>query len=87
MLRCPNCGAGSLKTIAAILDQPVIEKILTHLGLDQQPPPRGARARRGRISPPEPRRPGRQKTSPQAPGCSARPQPGQRRATRQRGTI
>jgi hypothetical protein len=26
---------------AAILERPVIEKILTHLGLDPQPPPRG----------------------------------------------
>ena len=32
--RCPNCG-GELKIIAAILEQPVIEKILTHLGLEQ----------------------------------------------------
>lgn len=29
---CPNCG-GRLKIIAAILEQPVIERILTHLGL------------------------------------------------------
>jgi Putative transposase len=29
---CPNCG-GELKIIAAILKQPVIEKILMHLGL------------------------------------------------------
>ena len=41
MQRCPNCGAGELKIIAAILERPVIEKILTHLGLDPQPPPRG----------------------------------------------
>jgi hypothetical protein len=40
MQRCPNCGAGELKIIAAILERPVIEKILTHLGLDPQPPPR-----------------------------------------------
>jgi hypothetical protein len=39
--RCPSCGAGELKIIAAILERPVIEKILTHLGLDPQPPPRG----------------------------------------------
>ena len=32
MEHCPNCG-GELKIIAAILEQPVIEKILTHLGL------------------------------------------------------
>jgi hypothetical protein len=28
-------------TLPAILERPVIEKILTHLGLDPQPPPRG----------------------------------------------
>jgi hypothetical protein len=39
--RCPNCGGGELKIIAAILERPVIEKILAHLGLDPQPPPRG----------------------------------------------
>ena len=32
MEHCPNCG-GELKTIAANLEQPVIEKILTHLGM------------------------------------------------------
>ena len=36
--RCPNCGGGELKIIAAILERPVIEKILSHLGLDPQPP-------------------------------------------------
>ena len=36
---CPNCG-GELKLIAAILGQPVIEKILTHLGLQARAPPR-----------------------------------------------
>ena len=41
MQHCPNCGAGELKIIAAILERPVIEKILCHLGLDPQPPPRG----------------------------------------------
>ena len=41
MQHCPNCGCGELKIIAAILERPVIEKILTHLGLDPQPPPRG----------------------------------------------
>jgi hypothetical protein len=29
---CPNCG-GEMKIIAAILEQPIIEKILTLLGL------------------------------------------------------
>jgi hypothetical protein len=43
MQYCPNCGAGELKIIAAILERPVIEKILSHLGLDPQPP-------RGRVS-------------------------------------
>ena len=41
MQHCPNCGAGELKIIAAILERPVIEKILTHPGLDPQPPPLG----------------------------------------------
>ena len=41
MQHCPNCGAGELKIIAAILERPVIHKILEHLGLDPQPQPRG----------------------------------------------
>ena len=41
MQHCPNCGGGELKIIAAILERPVIEKILGHLGLDPQPPPKG----------------------------------------------
>ena len=36
---CPNCG-GELKIVAAILERPVIEKILTHLGLQARAPPR-----------------------------------------------
>jgi hypothetical protein len=36
---CPNCGS-EMKIIAAILEQPVIEKILTHLGLQARAPPR-----------------------------------------------
>lgn len=40
MRRCPRCGAGQVKLIAAILERAVIGKILTHLGLDPQPPPR-----------------------------------------------
>jgi hypothetical protein len=36
----PNCGAGELKIIAATLERPVIQKILAHLGLQAQPPPR-----------------------------------------------
>ena len=40
MQHCPNCGGRELKIIAAILERPVIEKILEHLGLQPQPPPR-----------------------------------------------
>jgi hypothetical protein len=39
MEHCPNCS-GELKIIAAILEAPVIEKILTHLGLQARAPPR-----------------------------------------------
>lgn len=35
---CPNCG-GKLKIIAVILEQPVIEKTLMHLGLQARAPP------------------------------------------------
>jgi hypothetical protein len=35
---CPNCGA-ELKIIAAILEQQVIEKILSHLDLQARAPP------------------------------------------------
>jgi hypothetical protein len=41
MQHCPHCGAGALKIVAAIVKRPAIEKILTHLGLDPQPPPKG----------------------------------------------
>ena len=52
---CPNCG-GQLKIIAAILESAVIERIVTHLGLQARAPPRvpargdfqqAARSRRG----------------------------------------
>ena len=36
---CPNCG-GQRKIIAAILEAPVIERLLTHLGLQARAPPR-----------------------------------------------
>ena len=36
---CPNCG-GELQNVAAILEQPVLEKILTHLVLQARAPPR-----------------------------------------------
>jgi len=44
MDHCPNCG-GELKIIAAILEQPVIEKILMHLGLQADCGRRSAPAR------------------------------------------
>ena len=47
MEHCPNCG-GDLKIIAAILEQPVIEKIVNHLGLQARAPPR-APARGARL--------------------------------------
>ncbi|MEY3253167.1 MAG: hypothetical protein RL227_2140 [Pseudomonadota bacterium] len=37
---CPSCGGGELKIIAAILERPVIEKILAHLGLQARAPHR-----------------------------------------------
>jgi hypothetical protein len=40
--------AGKLKLIAVIEEPAVIEKILTHIGLDPQPPPR-AKARRVQL--------------------------------------
>ncbi len=37
--RCQACG-GKLKIIAVIEEPALIERILTHLGLSAQPPPR-----------------------------------------------
>ena len=34
-------GTGEFKVIAAILERPAIQKILDHLGLNPQPPPKG----------------------------------------------
>ena len=39
-LKTPWRDGGELKIIAAILERPVIEKILTHLGLQARAPPR-----------------------------------------------
>ncbi len=36
-----DSGTGELKIIAAILERPLIQKILAPLGLDPQPPPKG----------------------------------------------
>jgi len=35
---CPNCG-GALKFTTAILEQPAIESVLTHLGQQARAPP------------------------------------------------
>ena len=45
--RC-ECG-GKLKLIAVIEEAAVIEKILTHLGLSPQPPPRSPARRRAEL--------------------------------------
>jgi hypothetical protein len=55
MQHCPNCGAGELKVIAASLERPVIQKILDHLRLDPQPPPKGRTREPGRRCAPCPR--------------------------------
>ena len=41
MKHCPNCGKGQLRVIAVVLDRATIRRILEHLGLQPQPPPRG----------------------------------------------
>ena len=41
--QCPHCG-GHLKLLAAIEEPAAIARILTHLGLAAQPPPRAGRA-------------------------------------------
>lgn len=48
--QCLNCGS-ELRIIAAILERPVIEKILSHLGLDPQPPPKGRAREAGQDFP------------------------------------
>jgi len=50
---CPNCG-GDLKIIVAILERAVIEKVLTHLVLQAQPPPRAPARDPCRFTRPEP---------------------------------
>jgi Putative transposase len=39
LTQCPHCG-GELRIVATILQRQAIDKILNHLGLDSQPPPR-----------------------------------------------
>lgn len=38
-LKCPRCPSGRLRIIAAITEKRTILKILTHLGIDDEPPP------------------------------------------------
>jgi len=45
---CPHRSGGERKIIAAILERPVTQEILTHLGLDCQPPPREPARQPGR---------------------------------------
>jgi hypothetical protein len=46
MERCPACGRGTLRIIAAITHADVIRKILRHLKLAAEPPPSRRRSRR-----------------------------------------
>ena len=67
---CPHCG-GELKIIAAILEQPVIEKILTHLGLQADcgrmtAPARGHAPQEG-LAPASPSAARRARAPPRAP--------------------
>ncbi len=41
MQRWPTCGGGQFKITAALVERPLIEKILSHLGLNPQAPPKG----------------------------------------------
>ncbi|MBC7938324.1 MAG: hypothetical protein H7Z19_00945 [Chitinophagaceae bacterium] len=45
-----NSGGGEFKIIAVILERPVIEKILTRLGLDPQPPHKGRAREAGHVA-------------------------------------
>ena len=68
MQHCPNGGIDKLEIIAAILERPVVEECLTHLGLsvNASPPlrtdlrltksPSSARARPARLDPQPPPR-------------------------------
>ncbi|HYN62237.1 MAG TPA: hypothetical protein VET87_22275 [Rubrivivax sp.] len=46
LAHCPNCG-GELKIIVAVLEQPVIKKVLARLGLQARAPPRAPAPARG----------------------------------------
>jgi hypothetical protein len=41
MPHCPTCGSGEFEIIAAIVERPLVQKTVTHLGLDRRPPPTG----------------------------------------------
>jgi uncharacterized protein YbaR (Trm112 family) len=49
VLACPQCG-GRLRLLALIAHQPIVERILRHLGLPtERPEPRPARASPGAL--------------------------------------
>ncbi|MFN7510942.1 MAG: hypothetical protein ACK5TS_14800 [Betaproteobacteria bacterium] len=48
---CPHGAAGALRIIPAVLERPAIEKILPHLAIDPQPPPRGRAREAGQDFP------------------------------------
>jgi hypothetical protein len=75
MEHCPNCGTGELKIIAAILEQPVIEKLFTHLGLQARAPHRG-RAREAAQDVETLAAPVLADTRHISTGCAAKPRPG-----------
>jgi hypothetical protein len=45
----PDCG-GEGKVIAVVLERPMTERILTHIGLDPQPPPEGCTRERMNLA-------------------------------------
>ncbi len=55
MQHCPNCGAGELKMVAAILERAVIETVLAHLGLDPQSRDRSKTCQLASPEPPDAR--------------------------------
>jgi hypothetical protein len=68
MQHCPNCGS-DLKFIAAIVEAPVIGKILTHLGLQARAAPRAPARGQALPTPHRSRPPAKTDSSPLVP-CS-----------------
>jgi hypothetical protein len=38
MKHCPSCGSESFRVIAAVIERSAVKKVLSHLGLPDQPP-------------------------------------------------